>query len=273
MTNEERDLITAFITRVAGAAPAQPPAGPPAGPWGSPSVPATATPPLPPIDPEADGLLASLFQSYPQARYRLAQLAFVQEHALAAAQARIAHLEAQLRQAAQPQHSGFFSGLFGGGRPATSPAMSPGPASMPPVSPPAYFASGPGAYPAGARPMGMLQRSGPGFLGSALTTAAGVAGGMMLGNTLMNLFSSGAGGIGSAQAQDAPWGPPPEPTNQSAWAAPDPSADPGSWADPGADPDTDAGAAPLAGPGPGDSGWDQGDSGWDQGGGEDDTLV
>ena len=47
----------------------------------------------------------------------------------------------------------------------------------------------------------MFQRSGSGFLGSALTTAAGVAGGMVAGNALMNLFSgshnSGYGG-GSA---------------------------------------------------------------------------
>ena len=35
----------------------------------------------------------------------------------------------------------------------------------------------------------MFQRGGSGFLGSALTTAAGVAGGMVAGNALMNMFS------------------------------------------------------------------------------------
>ena len=34
----------------------------------------------------------------------------------------------------------------------------------------------------------MFQRSGSGFLGSALTTAAGVAGGLVVGNALMNAF-------------------------------------------------------------------------------------
>ena len=52
MTNEERDIITQFIARVGGAqAPAPSPFGG--------SVPATTSaPPLPPIDPEADRLIA-----------------------------------------------------------------------------------------------------------------------------------------------------------------------------------------------------------------------
>ena len=39
----------------------------------------------------------------------------------------------------------------------------------------------------------MFQRSGSGFLGSALTTAAGVAGGLVAGNALMSLFSGSHG--------------------------------------------------------------------------------
>ena len=42
----------------------------------------------------------------------------------------------------------------------------------------------------------MFQRPGSGFLGSALTTAAGVAGGVIAGNALMDLFSGGRGGFG-----------------------------------------------------------------------------
>ena len=38
------------------------------------------------------------------------------------------------------------------------------------------------------------QRGGSGFLGSALTTAAGVAGGMVVGNALMGAFSGHGGG-------------------------------------------------------------------------------
>ena len=221
MTNEERDLITAFIARVAGVAP-QPPGGmasPQGSPWASPSVPATPAPSLPPIDPEADALLAALFQRYPEARYRLAQLAFVQEHALAAAQARIYQLEAQLRQTAPAQsHGGFFSGLFGGGR--AAPTAGPGPAAppgYPPGAPPGYPSGYPSAYPQaapGGYPPGggMFSRGGSGFLGSALTTAAGVAGGMVVGNALMDLFSphhafgGGFGGETGIEPAASPWG-------------------------------------------------------------------
>ncbi|MBX6745667.1 MAG: DUF2076 family protein, partial [Acetobacteraceae bacterium] len=53
-------------------------------------------------------------------------------------------------------------------------------------------------YPPGYNP-GMLQpqRAGSGFLGTALTTAAGVAGGMFLGNMLMNALG-GHGGMAHA---------------------------------------------------------------------------
>ena len=94
MTNEERDIITQFIARVSGVqAPAQPSFGG--------SVPATTPPALPPVDPEADRLIGDLFTRYPEARYRITQLAFVQEHALAEAQNRIQRLEWELQQAQQ----------------------------------------------------------------------------------------------------------------------------------------------------------------------------
>ncbi|HET6198679.1 MAG TPA: DUF2076 family protein, partial [Acetobacteraceae bacterium] len=80
MTNEERDIISQFISRVAGGQPAQPAFGG--------SVPATTTAPLPPVDVEADRLIGDLFTRYPAARYRITQLAFVQEHALTEAQNR-----------------------------------------------------------------------------------------------------------------------------------------------------------------------------------------
>src|SRR6185295_16938870 len=92
MTNEERDLITRFIQRVGGAA-----TGGFAG-----SVPATQ-PALPPVDREADALLADLFTRYPEARYRISQMAFVQEHALAEAQNQINQLQYALQQMQQQQ--------------------------------------------------------------------------------------------------------------------------------------------------------------------------
>src|SRR6195952_2622411 len=115
MTNEERDIITKFIARVGGAAPSSG--------FGSGSVPATQ-PALPPIDRDADAFIGQAFTQYPEARYRITQLAFVQEHALVEAQNRIQRLERELEQgrpaAQQAQQSGgrsgggFFSGLFGG---------------------------------------------------------------------------------------------------------------------------------------------------------------
>jgi hypothetical protein len=199
MTNDEREIITRFIERLSGA-------GRPAT-LGS--VPGTQ-PPLPPIDREADALIAELFNRYPEARYRLTQTAFVQEHALAEAQNRIQRLQWELEQARQAaghaqqeqgqRSGGFFSSLFGGGQPRPSGASgqqapvwnqgSPQPQyQAPPPPQPQYM---PGYQPS------MFQRAGggSGFLGSALTTAAGVAGGMVAGNALMNLFSGHHGGEG-----------------------------------------------------------------------------
>jgi hypothetical protein len=170
MNDEERRIITQYVERVAGAAPAPAAA---ASPWGGSSVPATqGRPPLPPVDREADALISDLFTRYPEARYRLTQTAFVQEAALVESQNRIRQLEWEVEnartQAQQAQQS--RGGLFGGGA-----------RQQPPMAPPPQP-----VYPPGYNP-GMLQqgRGGSGFLGTALTTAAGVAGGMVLGNMLM----------------------------------------------------------------------------------------
>ena len=126
MTNEERDIITQFIGRVGGGQGAAPVLGG--------SVPATTgQPALPPVDREADQLLQTLFQRYPDARYRITQLAFVQEHALVEAQNRIKRLEWEVQQAQQAAQQasqqadrgrsggGLFGGLFGGGNRPQSP--------------------------------------------------------------------------------------------------------------------------------------------------------
>lgn len=185
MNSEERELISRFIARVGGGQ----------GSFGSP-----ATGKLPAIDPEADRFIADNFQRYPEARYRVTQLAVVQEAALAQAQNRIRELETQLQQArvqqSQPagqSSGGFFSNMFGrGGQPQVQPqqrssALPPGwgPAAGggAPTMAAGNYASAPGAQPS------MFPRSGSGFLGSALTTAAGVAGGMMAADALEGLFS------------------------------------------------------------------------------------
>ncbi|HEY4253488.1 MAG TPA: DUF2076 domain-containing protein [Roseomonas sp.] len=202
MNDEERRIITGYVERVSGAA--QPAPGPAAAsPWGG-SVPQTqapARPPLPPVDADADRLIADLFARYPEARYRITQTAFVQEAALVEAQNRIRRLEWEVEnaqregQAAAAQPRGVFGGMFGGNR-------GPQPAPMPPPPQPQYP---PGYNPQALQPAG---RSGSGFLGTALMTAAGVAGGMVLGNALMGMFSGGAahaaagalGGAGTAAA-------------------------------------------------------------------------
>lgn len=206
MTNEERTIIQDFITRVSGGTPAPVQPG---------SVPATMAP-LPPVDREADQLIGQMFTQYPDAKYRLTQTAFVQEHALAAAQSQIQRLQWELNQAKQmvaqaqqaqqagPQGGGgFFGGLFGGGRQQPPPQQQ-----QPPVwnqgapqyqQPPQMQGQGQPQYggpPPQYQQPGMFQRQGSGFLGSALTTAAGVAGGMVAGNALMGLFSGGHGGGG-----------------------------------------------------------------------------
>ncbi|MCS6931015.1 MAG: DUF2076 domain-containing protein, partial [Acetobacteraceae bacterium] len=183
MTDEERQIITAFIARMGGepqpAAPGRPPA--------------TGGQPLPPVDPEADRLIQELFQRYPEARYRITQAAFVQEHALREAQNRIQDLEWQVQAAEARAEAQQRRGFFGFGAP-RQPDLPPRPTPLPP---------GPGAQAMAA------SQGRPGFLGGALATAAGVAGGILLGNALMSLFS----GSGAAQAAapaaetaaDSPW--------------------------------------------------------------------
>ena len=179
-------------------------------------MPGTA-PALPPIDRDADALIVQQFQQYPEARYRITQTAIVTEAALAEAQNRIQRLQWELEQtrnAAQQamqqggggQQKGFFSSLFGGGGQQQRPGYGqPGGQATwgggyQPTSPPPQPQYAPGYQP------GMFQQGGSGFLGSALTTAAGVAGGMVVGNALMNAFEghhdSGFGG----GASGSPWG-------------------------------------------------------------------
>ena len=237
MTDDERRIISDYIARVSGAA-----AAPVAMPWGGPgggSVPATqARPPLPPVDPAADGLIAQLLQQYPEARYRLTQTAFVQEAALVEAQNRIRQLEwerdqarSQVQQAQQEaprQGGGFLGGIFGGAGQRQQPQQ--------PQRPSQQNAGPPQPqYPPGYNPQAFAQQpqqQGPSFMGGALRTAAGVAGGLVVGNMLMNAFShhgqdasaaagtsGGAGGFGGAGASASPWSDPGQVAASQGWDA------------------------------------------------------
>lgn len=267
MTDEERRIITQFVERIAGVAGAAPAASPWGG-MGGGSVPATQPRPnLPPVDRDADLLITDLFARYPEARYRITQTAFVQEAALVEAQNRIRQLEwelesaqAQAQAAAQPQRGGLFGGMFGGGsRPAPGP-MRPQPQ---PVYPPNY------------NPGMLQQRQGPGFLGTALTTAAGVAGGMVLGNMLMNAFSGsgGAAHAAAAAATGGAFGQEAVPTS-SAWTDPGAAAASQGWGSDGGE-KSGWGSSPAYGTDQDDAsagGYDSGGSVDDAGGGYDEDV-
>ena len=278
MTNEERDIISRFISRVGGAQ-AQPSFGG--------SVPATTSPALPPVDPEADRLIADLFGRYPEARYRITQLAIVQEHALAEAQNRIQRMEWELQQARQqaqqsPQQQqqagpggGFFSGLFGGGARQAPPPQQGAPAWNQGAPQQGYqqgyqqAAPPPPQYAPSYQP-GMFQRQGSGFLGSALTTAAGVAGGLVAGNALMNLFSGGHGGGFGGGGFGSGFGGNTTIVEQNPWGGAAPGQDQG-YVDQGTW-DTGTGGAAQPDQGYVDQGtWDTGTGGTDQSGFDDNT--
>jgi hypothetical protein len=237
-------------------------------------VPATA-PSLPPIDPEADRFIADQFQSHPEARYRITQMAVVQEAALAEAGNRIQQLQQALQQAqqaqqqaAQPQSKGFFGGLFGSGAEPQQGQSQGSPWNQGPPRQQQYapqqpqYAPPPPNYPPNVQ-QGTFQRGGSGFLGSALSTAAGVAGGVVGANLLMDMFSghsggglfgggggAGAGGFGGGMPQETII------NNNYGDAAPqDPGA--GGW-------DNNASSAP-------DPGWDDNSQGPDSGGWDDNS--
>jgi len=253
MNDEERRIITEFVTRIAGATNAARPGGPQGSPWGS--VPNTqAAPPLPPVDREADMLIADLFARHPEARYRLTQAAFVQEAAIIEMQNRIRQLEWEVEnaqrqgqaQAAQQKGGGGLFGMFGGGG-----ARPPQPAPMPPPPQPQY----PPQYnPQMLQP----QRGGMGFFGTALAGAAGVAGGMMLGNALMGAFGGSHGAAQAATPASSPWSDPASHASAQGWGTEgDAKSD---WGGGGSDKFADGGASQPGWGSDGGNYTDQGDS-------------
>lgn len=255
MTDEERRIITEYVTRVAGASRPAPAAG--SSPWGG-RVPQTGPQqaPLPPVEPEADAMIADLFNRYPEARFRITQTAFVQEHALVAAQNRIQELEWEVenatRQAQAAQNRGFLG--LGGSRPAPMP---------PPPQP---------QYPPNYNPQALQGRQGSGFLGTALTTAAGVAGGLVVGNMLMNALggSHGAAAAASTAAGAGGFANEAVPTS-SAWTDPGTAAAASGW---GTQDATGAGYdSGNTDNGSTDAGYnDDASGGYDDGGGDDDQA-
>lgn len=137
-----------------------------------------------PRDGEAEALIRQRLGRQPAAPYYMAQAIVFQEEALRQAQQRLQELEAQL--AARPAGGGFLAGLFGGGG-----AAGDGPARRERPQPSALAA----------------YRDRPGFLGGAMQTALGVAGGVMLGSFLASMIS---GGSEAAAAEPGAEGPLPD---------------------------------------------------------------
>jgi uncharacterized protein len=171
MTPEERQLISGLFDRMRS--------------YGAPDK-----------DREAEALIAQSVRANPDATYMLVQSVLVQEQALEAANARVLELEDQLRAMEEPRgaRSGSFlgGGVWNSGRRGEEPVSS-----VPQVgaraTPSAYenrptWSQGapqpPPQQPAPAP-------SGGGFMKSALATAAGVAGGMVLADSLRNMLGGG----------------------------------------------------------------------------------
>lgn len=127
----------------------------------------------------------------PAAPYYMAQAIVVQEAAVnqlnqqvRERDEQILKLQAELQQARSAQApasggGGFLSGLFGGGQPQRT---------APPPSGGGWRDSGYAAPPAPAAAPAPAPAKGSGFLGGALQTAAGVAGGVMLAQGISSLF-------------------------------------------------------------------------------------
>jgi len=138
-----------------------------------------------PRDTQAETYIREQVGRQPAAPYLMAQAIVMQEQALAASQARIQELEEQLRTRPAAGGGGFLSGLFGGGAPQPQPPA-------PPANSPWGTQRGPaqvGDPRLAAYSNPQQQRSGGGFLAGAMQTAMGVAGGVLIGNALADMFS------------------------------------------------------------------------------------
>lgn len=178
MSPEERQLLAGLFERTRSAATA-------------------------PRDQEAENFINEQIKLQPAAPYLLAQTVLVQDQALQAANQRLQELEGRVKELeSKPQQSGGFLGsLFGGAsRPAPrAPAPPPGYDGQPPAYPPqgaGPWGPGPGAgaYPPAGYPQAAPAQQGGGFLRGALGTAAGVAGGVLLADSIRGLFHGGAAG-------------------------------------------------------------------------------
>lgn len=121
-------------------------------------------------DGESEAFIHDKISHQPGAPYYMAQTIVVQEQALAAAEARLAELEAQAAQAT-PANGSFFDSLFGNRH-----------------EPPRSTGSVPRVGSANREPMQAPSPGGGGFLAGAVQTALGVTGGVLLGNAIAGML-------------------------------------------------------------------------------------
>lgn len=239
-----------------------------------------------PRDPEAENFIAERLREQPYAPYAMAQAVYVQEQALANLSQQVESLQAQLREArsrtneaSPPQAGGFLSGIFGGGSVPRTGSVPSVPPRADAAGPSGVWNTQPQAQGGPAQSMPMQAQPGPwsnqpqqpsrggGFMASALTTAAGVAGGMMLGNVLTNAFGGSKPATQTAS----------ETTSSSSNAsAAQPAADQTANAQPAADQTAQDGGYGQGYDGEANyqnASYDDGDPGFDDGGGDDDSWV
>ncbi|EOS93012.1 DUF2076 domain-containing protein [Erwinia tracheiphila] len=139
-----------------------------------------------PRDATAEKLIQQHIQQQPGAPYYMAQAILIQEAAMKQLNNRVSELEAKLAQSQQPPQQssgGFLSGLFGGGQRQSAPQSVAPQQSSPwgnnaPVQQQPGWSAPPAAAPSATR----------GFLGGALQTAVGVAGGVVMADMLTSMF-------------------------------------------------------------------------------------
>jgi len=243
-------------------------------------------------DREAEALIRDGVRQMPDAPYMLVQTALVQEMALQQSENRVRELEDRIREledkAQQPAQQGtgsFLGGLFGGGaaRPAASSVPAAGRQSSnfgtsprgPAGSPWGNIASnanGPGPMPGPQAGYGQampMQPAGGGFLRSAMSTAAGVAGGVLAAEAISGMLGGhsahATGGLFGSGLGNSDLPPPPvlpqrqaspHPDDVAAADGNDPGTDDDSDNDPGNTDDNDPGYD-AGGGGDSGGGWDE----------------
>lgn len=135
--------------------------------------------------------IKAAIDAQPGAPYYMAQTILVQEQALQSLNQRVQELEQQL-QNSKPASGGFLGGLFGGG---SKPAAARAPVATQPAT---------GTNAAGAQAGAFRNAPQGSFLGGAMQTAMGVAGGVMLANAVTGMFADEAEAAPAPAEEPAP---------------------------------------------------------------------